>query len=165
MKLIKVAVFSALFLLMTSFSHKYYVSVTQIDYIEEKQSLQIITRIDVDDLELTLQERYDQSIDLTSLDEKESVDTYIERYLRTKLQIKVNTKTVSYVFVGKEYDNDQLVCYLEVSNINHINTIEVTNTLLFDKFEDQKNVLKVSMYSKRFNLVCTRSDDTEYLNF
>lgn len=165
MKFFHVAVFSALFLFMTSYAHKYYVSVTQIDYIEEKQSLQIITRIDVDDLELTLQERYDKTIDLTNLNEKKSVDIYIERYLRTKLQFKVNSKNVSYVFLGKEYDNDQLVCYLEVSHINRINSIEVTNTVLFDKFEDQKNVLKVSMYSKRFNLVCTKLDDTEYLNF
>ncbi len=165
MKIIKFTVLVALFLISTSVAHKYYVSVTQIEYVSEKSSLQIITRIDVDDLELTLQERYDKSIDLTTLNEKPTVDDYLIKYLKAKLNIKVNSKNINFTFLGKKYDNDQVVCYLEATDIKDIKSIEVKNTVLFDNFPEQKNVLKITMFKERFNRICSRADDTEQLNF
>ena len=47
-------------------AHKYYVSITKIEYVSEKQSVQIITRIFIDDLEKLLKERFDNSIVLNS---------------------------------------------------------------------------------------------------
>ena len=126
-------------------AHKYYVSVTQIAFIKEKKSVQIISRIDVDDLEFTLRERYDKNIDLTTIDENPVVDDYIQRYLKQKLEIKINTKEVDFNFIGKDYDNDQIVCYLEIENIASISTIEISNTLLFDLFQEQKKVVNIAL--------------------
>ena len=50
--------------------HKYYISVTQINYLQEKQSVQITSRIFIDDFEKLLRERYDENITLA--DENES---------------------------------------------------------------------------------------------
>ncbi|TXD84598.1 peptidase E [Subsaximicrobium wynnwilliamsii] len=152
-------------LLSTMTTHKYYVSVTQMEYVKSKKSLQIITRIDVSDLQLTLRERYDDSITLTEADEKASVNDYIKKYLAAKLDIKVNTKELTIDFVGKEYDNDQVVCYLEIQDVASVKTMEISNTVLFDKFPDQRNVLKIKVNGERFNLVCAVQDQTQYLNF
>ena len=104
MKSVKVILLLIIFPFFLSVAHKYYVSVTQIEYVKEKNSLQIIARIDVDDLELTLQERFDKSINLTSTDEKPSVDDYIKKYLKQKFEIKINTKEVNFKFIGKDYE-------------------------------------------------------------
>ncbi len=150
---------------MLSMAHKYYVSVTQVAFIEEKKSVQIISRIDVDDLEYTLRERYDENIVLTPIDESPSVDNYIQSYIKQKLEIKINTKEVDFNFIGKAYDNDQVVCYLEVENITSIATIEMSNTLLFDLFQEQKNVVKLKINNQVNNLMFTYDDRNQYLNF
>lgn len=152
-------------LIFSSFVHEYYVSVTQIEYISEEKSLQIITRIDFDDLERTLQERYNSNIDLTTLNEKPLVQKYIEKYLKDKLLIKVNTQNVNFEYIGRKYDNDQVICYLEATQIDSVTTIEVKNTVLFDNFPEQKNVLKILNENERFSLICTKNNPTEFLNF
>jgi hypothetical protein len=142
MNFIKVTLLAIVFPFFLSFAHKYYVSVTQIEYIKRKKAVQIITRIDVDDLEYTLQERFDKNIDLTTINEKSTVDDYIKRYLKQKLKIKINTKEVAFNFVGKEYENDQVACYLEIQDVAAIITIDISNTVLFDLFPKQKNMVK-----------------------
>ena len=61
--------------------HKYYISVTQIDYLQEKQSVQITSKIFIDDFENLLRERYDESATLEDNDESSSLDVYIYKYL------------------------------------------------------------------------------------
>ncbi|MFT7603922.1 MAG: hypothetical protein ACI8VT_001490, partial [Saprospiraceae bacterium] len=50
-----------------------------------------------------------------------------------------------FEFIGKEQSEDlQAVwCYLEVTNIKFFNSIEVTNSLLMEVFEDQKNIVHI----------------------
>ena len=84
-------------------AHKYYLSVTQIDYLSDKQSIQITSRIFIDDFEKLLRERYDDKITLADKNENGTTDMYIERYLKEKIKIKINEKDVNMSFIGKEY--------------------------------------------------------------
>ena len=68
--------------------HKYYVSVTQIDYVEERGELQITSRLFIDDLEKLLRERYDEGITLAGENETKKVDIYLEKYLKQKIGIQ-----------------------------------------------------------------------------
>nr|WP_321222138.1 DUF6702 family protein [uncultured Psychroserpens sp.] len=165
MNSIKITLLALIFPFFLSTAHKYYVSVTQIEYVKKKKSVQIITRINVADLELTLQERFDKSITLTAINEKSTVDDYIKKYLKQKFQIKINTKEVAFNFVGKDYDNDQVACYLEIENVEAIDTIEITNTVLFDLFPKQKNVIKSKINGTVNNLIFTKEDTNQYLNY
>ncbi|MEH6537914.1 MAG: DUF6702 family protein [Psychroserpens sp.] len=165
MNLLKLTLLALIFPLFMSSAHKYYVSVTQLNYVKEKKVVQIISRIDISDFELTLQERYDKNIKMTNIDEKPMVDDYVKKYLNQKIEIKINTKDVGFSYIGKEYDNDVVVCYLEIENIDKITTIEVSNTILFDKFPKQKNVIKTKINSKVNNLIFTKDDRNQYLNF
>ncbi|MCR8668366.1 peptidase E [Aestuariibaculum sp. M13] len=154
MKLFKISllVFALSFLSFATV-HKYYISVTQIDYVEEKQSVQIISRIFIDDFEKLLRERYDDNITLAGKNEPESVDAYMEKYLKEKLMIKINGKPVNVQFIGKAYDVDIAKCYLEIEKVKYIETIEVTNEVLFDVFEEQQNIVKTNINSKQKSVI------------
>ena len=165
MNSIKITLLLIVFPYFLSVTHKYYVSVTQIEYVKEKKSVQIITRMDVDDLELTLQERYNKDIDLTTIDENPMVDDYIKKYLKQKFEVKINTREVTFNFIGKDYENDQVACYLEIVEVDDINTIEISNTVLFDLFPKQKNIIKSRINSKVNSLIFTKEDTKQYLNF
>ncbi|MDP5158367.1 MAG: peptidase E [Flaviramulus sp.] len=158
-----------LFLIIPFFSftslHKYYISVSQINYIEEKASLQITTRIFIDDFENLLRTRYDETITLAGKDEPEIANTYIEKYLKDKLTIKINNESVSVNFIGKEYDGDIVRCYLEVENVKNIKKIEISNQVLFDLFDEQQNIIKTKIYSKQKSVILSNQTNSMVLKF
>lgn len=145
--------------------HKFYVSVTQMNYIEESGELQITSRIFIDDLEKLLRERFDDSITLAGQDEPDIVDSYIEKYLAQKIQVVINGEERTAKFLGKEYEDDIAICYLEISDIASINTLEVTNTVLFELFEDQQNIIRTKINGKRKSIILIQENDKGLLNF
>jgi len=84
MKSIKlISVIAIFFLCSFNTLHKYYVSITQIEFVKEQQSVQIISRIFIDDFESVLRKRYDKSITLDRGDDETQIDDYIKKYLLT----------------------------------------------------------------------------------
>lgn len=145
--------------------HKYYISVTQINYVKESKSVQIISRIFIDDFESLLRERYDENITLVGEEELQATDLYIERYLSEKLKIKINGKETSLSFIGKEYDVDIMKCYLEIEDIDSIESMEIKNKVLFDLFDDQQNIVKTKINSKQKSFILISQNDKAVLNF
>ncbi len=156
-----------MFLCSYTFAHKFYVSVTQIEVNEKTKSLEIISRIFIDDFEKLLRERYDESIELMTKNEanEKKINEYIDRYLAQKLQINVNGKDVKFNFLGKEYENDIMLCYLEIENIESLKTIKIKNKVLMDLFEEQQNIIHVKKGKKRKSLILERENDNGMLNF
>ncbi|MEP1489758.1 MAG: DUF6702 family protein [Algibacter sp.] len=145
--------------------HKYYISVTQIEYIEEKKSVQITSRIFIDDFESLLRERYDDSLTLAENTESETINIYIERYLKEKIKIRINESDVNFMFIGKEYDGDIMRCYLEVVDVETINSIEIKNQVLFDLYTEQQNLIKLKVNSKQKSYILSPQNDTALLSF
>ncbi len=145
--------------------HKYYVSVTQIEYVKEKKSVQIISRIFIDDFEKLLQERYDPNITLANEKEPTTVDFYIEKYLTEKFQVKINGSEASINFIGKEYEADIVYCYLEIENVSNISTFEVSNQVLFDLYSDQQNIVRTKINNKNKSFILIKENDKGLLNF
>lgn len=145
--------------------HKFYVSVTQIEYKEDQKSLQIISRIFIDDIEEVLRKRYDESLVLVSEKEEAQINQYLDRYLQQKLSIVVNGKEVAFTFIGKEYDNDLVLCYLEATDISSLESITVSNLALMDFFDEQQNIIHVKKGNKRKSLILEKEKDKGMLKF
>ncbi|MHA6279800.1 DUF6702 family protein [Salinimicrobium sp. CAU 1759] len=146
-------------------AHKFYVSATDIEYNERQRSLQIISHVFTDDLEDLLQTRYSKEIVLVKNDEHPAADEYVEKYFRSKFRVSVNGKERSFNYIGKEYDKDQLLVYLEVENVEPIKTIGVENAVLTDLFPEQKNVVKVEYGGTIKSLLLMRDALSGTLNF
>ncbi|WP_299128430.1 DUF6702 family protein [uncultured Winogradskyella sp.] len=145
--------------------HEYYVSVTNIEYVKDQQALQIISQIFIDDFEKLLQQRYDESITLAPDNDATTIDKYIKRYLNDKLEIAVNGQPVTLNYLGKDYKDDITYCYLEVEGILNPKTVAVTNTILFDVFEEQQNILRIKGLSKNKSFLLIPGNDNCMLNF
>lgn len=146
-------------------AHEYYVSITQIEYVKEKKTVQIISRIFIDDLEKLIRERYDPDVTLASDDEPAKVDFYIEKYLGEKIKIKINNIDIDATFIGKEYEADIVYCYLEIENIESINSFEITNQVLFDLYSEQQNIVRLKINDKNKSFILIKENDKGLLNF
>ncbi len=145
--------------------HKYYVSVTEIEYINEQKSVQIISRIFIDDFESLLRNRYDERLTLAIENEDDLVNYYTEKYLKEKLKITINGQPLEFNFIGKEYEEDIMLNYLEIVNVDNISSIEVTNRILFELFPAQKNIVRFKINSKNKSILLIKENDKGLLNF
>jgi len=145
--------------------HKYYVSLCEIEYVKEQQSLQITLGATLEDLEFTLNKNTGKQLNLASKIEVKNIDAYYKKYLNEHLLISVNTKKQPFKYVGKEYDGDIVRFYLEINDIKTLKSIEVTNNILIQEFEDQKNIVKIKVkdFNKTFYL--TKSKSKSLLKF
>ncbi|MEX0291236.1 MAG: DUF6702 family protein [Flavobacteriaceae bacterium] len=166
MNTLKKSLFFLVLPLLAFTAHKFYVSVTNINYSEKDDALQMTTRIFIDDFEKVLQERYDFKASLATEEESELADAYIEKYLNTKFVIKVNGENKRYTFLGKKYDADVMICYLELNKIDFpkLNSIEVQNEILTDLFEEQQNVVHFKLKDKKKSFVLVKENNKGMLN-
>lgn len=146
-------------------AHKFYVSITKIEYVKEKSSLQIITKIFIDDIEDALQQRYDPSISLDTKKETEAANEDLKKYILQKINIKVNGKAVSLNYIGKEYDTDMVVAYLEVTGVKELKTISIENKVLLDVFSEQQNIIHLKTPNSRKSLILDNDEPKGELKF
>ena len=64
-------------------AHKYYLSLTQINYKSESKSIQIVINVFMDDIETALNSDYKINLQLTTKNELKNNDIYFKRYLKT----------------------------------------------------------------------------------
>ncbi len=167
MKILKKGLFLlALPLFAFVMAHKFYISVTNIGYSEKEDALQITCRIFIDDLESVLEERYDFKAYLATDKESETANGFIERYLKTKFAIQIDDSDMAYDFLGKKYDNDVVICYIEVPKIDlkNKNSIRIRNEVLTDLFDEQQNIVHFRINGKKKSFVLTKSDTNGMLN-
>lgn len=160
-------VFFVLVLPLMAFNvaHEYYVSVTEIAHVKDQKAVQIISRIFIDDLEKMLQERHNENILLNVGNDETYIDKYIEQYFHNKLKIHINGEHQEFDYLGKEYEDDIVFSYIEITGIDTIDSIEVTNEILFDIFPDQQNIVKVKTASKNKSFILIPNNKTRLLNF
>ena len=147
-------------------AHKFYVSVTNFKYIEEEQAFQITSRIFIDDLEAVLLERYGITSNLNTAKESKLTEEYIGKYFNTKFVIEINGKKAAYKFLGKRYENDVVLCFLELPNIKLSDTksISVQNEILTDLFDEQQNIVHFKWKGKKKSFVLIKQNNKGMLN-
>jgi hypothetical protein len=128
--------------------HKYYISLCEIEFVESQQSVQITLGMFIDDIEFALNKDNDADLKIATKYEAKNIDAYFEKYLNTHFKISINNLESSYTYIGKEYDDDIVRFYLEISNVSKLTSIEVTNNSLTKYFDEQQNIIKIKANGK-----------------
>lgn len=151
---------------LLSFSaHKYYLSLTQIEYISEKKSVQITINVFMNDIEVALNKDYNIDLRLHTKKELKENDIYFTKYLKDKLHFKIDDISKKFNYIGKEYDGDLVYFYLEIENVKEVNSIEIENKILTKHFPEQKNLIKSKVGKKHKSILLTAKNDKGLLKF
>jgi len=132
-------------------THEFHLSKCDIDYNEEESSLQVSISIFIDDLELTLANQGHDSLSICTGKEAPEAEMMMFRYIQDHLVIEVDDVPVELQWVGKEISEDLAAVwsYLEVKNVQPEKSIKITNDVLMSSFDDQQNVVKLTMDKNR----------------
>jgi hypothetical protein len=145
--------------------HKFYMAIYQINYAPEKKMLQVTSRIFVDDLDKTLEKKYNKKFYLgTDKETAESID-FLKKYFAQNFTIKVNGQSKNMNFLSKEMDGDVLVCYSSIKDISKINSLEIYNSLLIDCFAEQQNIVHVTAFGTKKSFLFTENTTNQVLKY
>lgn len=165
MKLKKTFLLLFIIPLLSFSAHKYYLSLTQINYKSEAKSIQIIINVFMDDIETALNKDYNIDLQLTTKKELKNNDVYFEKYLKEKLFFKVDNIAKNFTFIGKEYDGDLVYFYLEIEDVNQLKTIDITNNILTAHFPKQQNLTKCKLGEKHKSILLTKQENSTQFKY
>lgn len=143
--------------------HPIHVSVTEIEYNEKNKSLQIISRIFIDDLETSIRSQLKQeSLDILEPKNGMTTDQLVSNYLKEHFRIQLDSKPVKVNYIAHEIEDLAIICYLEIENVKKLKSIEVTNTVIQETHDDQSNLVHVTYKSpvKSMRLIREKPSET-----
>ena len=121
--------------------HPMHISVTEFEYNEKTKSLEIAHKIFLDDFERHLNQLYQKNLQLDTKKEAPDADVFIKKYIAENFTFKVNKKQITPTFVGREVEDNAIWIYREIKDVKKLKSIEITNTIMLDIFDDQKNMV------------------------
>ncbi len=123
--------------------HPFHVSVSDINYKEDQKTLQISTRIFLDDLELALRTYTgSENLDITDENNWIFVNENLKLYLLEHIKLW-NGKGSEYEinYVGAEIEDNVMWTYLEIKKIKKLRRVKVYNSVLHEVWGDQENLV------------------------
>lgn len=146
-------------------AHKYYLSLTQIEYNSKNKSVEIIINVFIDDIETTLNKNYNKMFFLDTKKEPKNSDTYFFEYLKQNVKFKLDGTAYNFNYIGKEYDGDVVFFYLEIKDVASLKEIEINNTILLKHFPTQQNLVKSKVNNKHKSVLLTKKEQSSKLTY
>src|SRR5690606_18314194 len=132
--------------------HPFHVSVCDLNYNDEKLSLEITHKIFLDDLENALKGVHGRRINILNLEQESEGENLIAAYLDENFAVRIDGKKYEPQYLGYEIQDDAMWCYQEVLGVENWTEVTVTNTILMELFDDQTNIVHVKKGKKTKSL-------------
>lgn len=130
-------------LVLMSFTvHKFYVSNNIIEFNARTGVYEVTMKIFTDDLEKAVSPD-GKSLFLGSEKEASDANVRIQEYMRRHFRISINDRPVELQYVGKEVDPELTHLYFDFLFAESLTSITMENSVLFEHFPEQKNIMDV----------------------
>ena len=145
--------------------HPIHVSVTEIEMDEKDKRLEVMMRIFIDDLELTLRDRLNQpELDVLGKTESER-DVFISKYLADRFKVTLDGRLQKHNYLGHEQEDLAFIVYIEVPQVKKWKTIQIQNDIITETHSDQSNLVHVTVRETIKSLRLTKSNPVDKLTF
>lgn len=146
--------------------HPIHVSICEIEYDQDNKALEMTLRIFVDDLEKEIRlNRNEPELDITDLPEGRNLDEILKKYLAKNFQTTVNDKADGYTYLGHEIEGDAVFCYMEITKVKKLKSIEIYYSALTQLYEDQINLVHIEVDDKIRSMKMTRSETRDKITY
>lgn len=147
--------------------HAIYVSNTDIKYQQSDGLLTAQIRMFSNDFEDAL--RRIGAPEEPGLEEGEKphpeIDDFICTYLGNEFQVWANGQPVNFSFLAKRREEDATWVSLQAEDLCELKTLRIHNSVLFELFDDQTNILRVRAFGKLKNYNLTKRIPEESISW
>jgi hypothetical protein len=149
--LLVLALFTFHFSLFTASAHRYHTSLTRMDYNEKEKTVEISIQLFTHDLVPVLEQKAKKRIDLEKTPE---ADKLVLDYLNENFVLKnKNGEALPLRWVGKELEVDAVWVYVEIPTPQNPEGANLQNTILFESFPEQTNLVIARFGGKKADLM------------
>ncbi len=128
-------------------AHPFHVSSTTLSYNVKSKSVEVTCRIFTDDLEEALFRKYGGKIDL--IGKQKEMAQLVKKYLNEHLILSWDGQVSQQIFIGYENDHEATLVYFEAKKIDGTKQLQIKNSILYDLFDDQMNIVHFQINGKR----------------
>jgi len=121
--------------------HPIHVSVTNLEYFQEKNEIELSTKVFRDDLQLLFVHLNELNIDFENEDSIKKYQDTINSYVANNFKIIINKKESNYYFKDFKMSDEAIWLSYKLHYNDKIKSIKIENRLLLDLYFDQKNLL------------------------
>lgn len=147
------------------FFHPLHVSVTEITLDEKEKELEIMLRVFTDDLEMAIRNtKNDPELNLLN-PANTTTDKLVWEYLQPRFKLITDEKPQPVKYLGHEKDEDVLIFYIQVQPVKRFKTMDITNTIITELFDDQSNLINLTINEKTRSLRLMRNNPSGKLSF
>ncbi len=140
-------------------AHRYHTSLTRLDFNAQEKIFEISIRLFTHDLTQFLEQKTGKRIDL---EKTPGIDQMIFNYVNENFVLKNRKEeTKKLKFIGKELDIDAVLIYLETSSEDSPKNFTLQNTLFFESFPEQVNLVIANYEGKKADLLFKVGDKSK----
>ena len=148
--------FTFYFLSLEAQAHTYHTSLTRMDYDAKEKSIEISIQLFVHDVNPMLEKRLKKQVDLGKTAE---VDGELFKYLQENFVFQNKSgETQKLKWVGKEFENDMVFVYVEIPFAEDLTGVKLQNTVFFESFPEQTNLVVAHFADKKIDLLFKGGD-------
>ena len=147
-------------------SHKIHVSVTNLEFNQPKQMVEIVIRVFTDDLENALSQRAKRvvKIDPATVGKDRQVIEQVTAYLRSNFELKNKAgRSVSLSWNGIEGQIDMFWIYVKGWMPGGLEGARMRNKIFCELFDDQVNIVNAKHQGRQIGLMFESKDDFKAL--
>jgi hypothetical protein len=154
-----------LFLGWKVFFHPFYISLTEIRYNPENQSLEIAQKIFWDDLEVALAKIYGTKVNFLNPSNRDALEGMVKSYILEKNEIMVNGQKLNLDYLGFEIEEEAVWFYMEALKVPSPNNVQIRNEVLIEHFEGQQNIVNFYLEKSPKSLILYKGRESGKINF
>jgi hypothetical protein len=146
-------------------THKYYVSTSLYNFNNESNSLQITLKVFKDDFATLFIKN--EGIDLDNITDLNSLEikSKISKYLLSNVSVYLDNNKKEIKYLGCDQNIDLIIFYLEIDNFSTFKQIKLKNTVLFELFENQLNIIHVKKEKEKRSFILRKDSPVTLFEF
>lgn len=152
-------------ILLNLMTHDFHVSVTNAEYKDKTETLQISMKVFIDDLEDAIGDIEEKRITIEDAGTNPEVDSLVFNYIREKFELISEGHRHKLQYVGHETELDICFIYLEVAQFPLEYELSVRNSLFFDRFEDQSNIVNIRCRGEVYSIFLDQQHPVKKVRF
>ena len=147
-------------------NHEFYVSTTSVDFVLDKNEIQITSQFFLDDVENLIKFQKPNSTLIFEKKSNEDNNLILKDFIHKNFKISINKKKQELKYLGYELKDDLLVVYYETQfSDSELFNIEVFNSFLANYIETQKNIVHVKFKNLKKSFLLTSLNKTFQYSF
>jgi hypothetical protein len=148
------------------FGHKYYVSITDMEYNSDKNSIDVSMMLTAHDFEHLLEKHFDKTIHIEDVNDTSNVGLFIQKYISEKFKVFSNNLICSFEYLGKEVNlKEELFLYFSFNGVANPLSISVQSSVMFELSKEQQNIVHYKYKDRTKSVTLVSSKNEAEINF